>query len=88
MVVAARTARPRRRRRGRPTAREPRAVRDQLLGAARDLLGRFLEMYMRTAAANPWVPALLIREVLPAEGAFRQTSCRRSSSRWPRDFGG
>lgn len=139
MAVAARTARSRRRR-GRPTARDQRAVRDQLLGSARDLflkygyravsarqvaaragvdpamvqyyfrskrglylamldtvvsplrtaleqmvepgdaapdpegtdLGRFLEMYMRAIAANPWIPALLIREVLPAEGAFRQ----------------
>lgn len=31
----------------------------------------FLEMYMRMIAANPWMPALLIREVLPPEGAFR-----------------
>lgn len=34
-------------------------------------LPRFLQMYMRTIAANPWMPALLIREVLPPEGAFR-----------------
>ncbi len=122
------------RRRGRPSASDARAVREQLLSSARDLflrygyravsarqvaaraavdpamvqysfrskrglylemiqavvaplrgllermldgdggdvdLERFIELYMRTAAANPWVPALLIREVLPAEGAFR-----------------
>jgi AcrR family transcriptional regulator len=35
-------------------------------------LATFLELYMRVAAANPWVPALLIREVLPAEGELRR----------------
>lgn len=34
-------------------------------------LPQVLELYMRTVAANPWMPALLIREVLPPEGSFR-----------------
>jgi AcrR family transcriptional regulator len=34
-------------------------------------VGHFLELFMRTAAANPWMPALLVREVLPAGAPFR-----------------
>jgi AcrR family transcriptional regulator len=32
----------------------------------------FLALYMRTVAANPWIPALMIREVLPAGGTMRE----------------
>jgi len=36
-----------------------------------DLAG-LLEAYMRTIAAHPWVPGLLMREVLAPDGAFRE----------------
>ncbi len=36
-----------------------------------DLAG-LLEAYMRTVAAHPWVPGLLMREVLAPDGAFRE----------------
>jgi len=35
-------------------------------------LGGLLEAYMRTVAAHPWVPGLLMREVLAPDGAFRE----------------
>lgn len=38
---------------------------------APDLAG-VLELYMRMIAANRWMPALLMREVLSPEGAFRE----------------
>lgn len=37
---------------------------------APDLPG-FLRAYMRTAAANPWMPRLILRDVLAPDGAFR-----------------
>ncbi len=37
---------------------------------APDLPG-FLRAYMRTAAANPWLPRLILRDVLAPGGAFR-----------------
>ncbi len=36
----------------------------------------FLDLYMRTAAANPWIPALLVREVLPSGGPMRDDVVR------------
>ena len=36
-----------------------------------DLPG-FLRAYMRTAAANPWLPRLILRDVLAPGGAFRE----------------
>jgi len=36
-----------------------------------DPLSSLLEAYMRTVAAHPWVPGLLVREVLAPEGEFR-----------------
>lgn len=41
---------------------------------------RMLETYMRILAANPWIPGLLLREVLTPDGAFRV--------QFIRDFGG
>lgn len=32
---------------------------------------RMLELYMRLVNENAWIPALLVREVLPADGDFR-----------------
>lgn len=37
---------------------------------APDLPG-FLRQYMQTAAANPWLPRLILRDVLAPDGAFR-----------------
>jgi TetR/AcrR family transcriptional regulator len=35
-------------------------------------LERFVEGYMRTLAEHPWLPRLVVREVLPANGRFRE----------------
>lgn len=40
-------------------------------GSERDTLPALLRAYMRTVAAHPWVPGLLVREVLAPEGEFR-----------------
>jgi TetR/AcrR family transcriptional regulator len=37
--------------------------------------------YMRVLAANPWIPALIVREVLTAEGSFRQAFVRDFAGR-------
>lgn len=39
-------------------------------GNSPDLTG-FLREYMRTAAANPWLPRLILRDVLAPDGLFR-----------------
>ena len=44
-----------------------------------DLAG-FLRQYMRTAAAHPWLPRLILRDVLAPDGAFRD--------RFVKDFAG
>jgi len=38
--------------------------------------------YMRTIAANPWIAGLIVREVLSAEGTFRQTFMRDLAGRF------
>ena len=37
----------------------------------------FVQAYTATAAANPWLPQLIVREVLNAEGALREVFPRR-----------
>lgn len=41
-------------------------------GASLPDLARFIDGYMRTLAGNPWLPQLIVREVLPANGRFRE----------------
>ena len=38
---------------------------------------QFLDDYMKTLAANPWIPVLLAREVLLPEGRLRETFLRQ-----------
>jgi TetR/AcrR family transcriptional regulator len=37
--------------------------------------------YMHTLAANPWIPGLIVREVLTADGSFRQAFVRDFAGR-------
>lgn len=37
--------------------------------------------YMRTLAANPWIPGLIVREVLSPDGSFRQVFIRDFAGR-------
>lgn len=55
------------------TAAPMRALLEEMLGqrAATDP-ARFVDLYMRLMAANPWIPALIVREVLTAPAAFRE----------------
>ena len=43
----------------------------------RPALVAFVRRYTATAAANPWLPQLIVREVLNAEGALREAFPRR-----------
>lgn len=45
-------------------------------------LEAFLRAYMRTLAANPWVPGLIVREVLSPDGSFRQMFIRDFAGRF------
>jgi len=47
---------------------------------APDLPG-FLRAYMRTAAANPWLPRLILRDVLAPGGAFRDRFVKQFAGR-------
>ncbi len=38
--------------------------------------------YMRTLAANPWIPGLIVREVLSPDGSFRQAFVRDFAGRF------
>ncbi len=38
--------------------------------------------YMRVLAANPWIPGLIVREVLTPDGGFRQTFVRDFAGRF------
>src|SRR6185437_10310794 len=42
------------------------------LPSPRATLRRFLETHMRNIAANPWMPRLMVREVLSEGGALRE----------------
>lgn len=41
-----------------------------------------MRAYMRVLASNPWIPGLLVREVLTADGNFRQAFVRDFASRF------
>jgi TetR/AcrR family transcriptional regulator len=41
----------------------------------------FLDGYMRTVAANPWIPQLIVREVLSEGGKLRQRFIQQFASR-------
>src|SRR5688572_24158163 len=43
----------------------------------RPALTAFVRQYVATAAANPWLPQLIVREVLNSEGALREAFPRR-----------
>ena len=43
---------------------------------------RMLETYMHIMTANPWIPGLLLREVLMPDGAFREQFIRDFASRF------
>jgi AcrR family transcriptional regulator len=45
---------------------------ESAVGAAALSLGEFMRGYMRALASNPWLPQLVVREVLPANGRFRE----------------
>lgn len=45
-------------------------------------LEAFVRTYMRTLAANPWIPGLLVREVLSPDGHFRQMFIRDFAGRF------
>lgn len=45
-------------------------------------LEAFLRTYMRTLAANPWIPGLIVREVLSPDGHFRQMFIRDFAGRF------
>jgi AcrR family transcriptional regulator len=44
-------------------------------------LRRFLEIYMRTLAANPWLPQLIVRHVLPEGGHLQKLVVAELGSR-------
>jgi TetR/AcrR family transcriptional regulator len=44
-------------------------------------LEAFLRIYMRTLASNPWIPGLIVREVLSPDGHFRQMFIRDFAGR-------
>ena len=46
----------------------------------RPALVAFVRRYTATAAANPWLPQLIVREVLSSEGALREAFPRRFAS--------
>jgi AcrR family transcriptional regulator len=45
-------------------------------------VARMLDTYMHILAANPWIPGLLLREVLTPDGAFRDQFIRDFGSRF------
>jgi TetR/AcrR family transcriptional regulator len=49
--------------------------------SAVDLHG-LMRAYMRTMAANPWIPGLIVREVLSPDGSFRQMFVRDFAGRF------
>jgi TetR/AcrR family transcriptional regulator len=44
-------------------------------------LRRFLEIYMRTLAANPWLPKMMVRHVLPDGGQLQSIAVQLIGSR-------
>ncbi len=53
----------------------------ELQPAERPSLSQFVESYVRMLAANPWVPNLVVREVLYGDGNFRELFVRRFAVR-------
>lgn len=53
----------------------------ELLPAERPTLAQFLESYVRMLAANPWLPNLVVREVLYGNGSMRTLFIRRFAAR-------
>ena len=45
-------------------------------------LEALMRTYMRTLAANPWIPGLIVREVLTPDGSFRQSFVRDFAGRF------
>src|SRR5687767_1984119 len=45
-------------------------------------LQALVRTYMRTLAANPWIPGLIVREVLTPDGSFRQSFVRDFAGRF------
>lgn len=45
-------------------------------------LEAFMRAYMSTLAANPWIPGLIVREVLSPDGQFRQMFIRDFAGRF------
>lgn len=45
-------------------------------------LEALVRTYMRTLAANPWIPGLIVREVLTPDGSFRQSFVRDFAGRF------
>lgn len=49
--------------------------------AASPALGRFVRQYLRLLAANPWLPPLILREVLLEDGRLRQRFIKNFAGR-------
>jgi AcrR family transcriptional regulator len=53
----------------------------ELLPSERPSLSHFVETYVRILANNPWLPNLLVREVLYGKSSFREKFIERFASR-------
>jgi AcrR family transcriptional regulator len=53
----------------------------ELQPAERPSLSQFVESYVRMLAANPWLPNLVVREVLYGDSGFREKFVQRFASR-------
>ncbi len=53
----------------------------ELLPSARPTLSNFVDSYVRMLAANPWLPNLVVREVLYGASSFRDQFIERFASR-------
>jgi TetR/AcrR family transcriptional regulator len=49
--------------------------------AASPALGRFIRQYLRLLASNPWLPSLVLREVLLEDGRLRQRFLKNFAGR-------
>jgi AcrR family transcriptional regulator len=53
----------------------------ELLPSERPSLSHFVDSYVRMLAANPWLPNLVVREVLYGKSSFREQFIERFASR-------
>ncbi len=53
----------------------------ELLPDERPTLSQFVDSYVRMLAANPWLPNLVVREVLYGKSSFREQFIQRFASR-------